>query len=51
MLGGNKVLLRKDFEIFKKSLLLLLHHYSVSEPVRPLQHTGVVDQSTVAQVQ
>lgn len=28
MLGGNKVLLRKDFEIFKKSILLLLHHYS-----------------------
>lgn len=52
MLGGNEVLLRQDFEIFKKSLLPLLLPllYFVSEPVGPLQHAGVVDQSTVAQI-
>lgn len=36
MLRGNKVLLRKDFEIFKRRLLLLQHHYSdcfISKPV------------------
>lgn len=37
MLKGNKVILRKDFEILKRRLLLLQHHYSdcfVSKPVR-----------------
>lgn len=36
MLRGNKVLLKKDFEIFKRRLLLLQHHYSdcfISKPV------------------